>query len=70
MECRNQWRIVAVCDFDGDMRRSFGRRAEIERRRRDRRDLEGRRMHSDEHLQIDRAVVVRLIKRDAAMGRV
>ena len=70
MECRDQRRIVAVCDFDSDMRRSLGRRAEIEGRWGDRRDLEVRRMHSDEDLEIDRAVVVRLVERDAAMGRV
>jgi hypothetical protein len=62
--------IVAVRDGDGDMRRAFGRRSQHEHRGANVKDIEGRRLHGDVHLEVNRAVVVRCFERDPVMCRV
>lgn len=61
---------MAVRDGDGDMRRPFGRRGQYERRGSSVKDVEGRRLHGDVHLEVNRPVVVRRFERDPVMCRV
>jgi hypothetical protein len=67
VECRNERRIVTVCDFNGRMSRPLVKSTEVEAWRRCDGEIELRRCDGGLGLQIDRALVFDFLDRNAVV---